>query len=166
MKRIFIVLSGILVFAGCGESDIGENVRVSECGGFEDRETVTFKEEEQKCDQLIIWEYDEAQNVLSILNQDVLLNCCGEHDIRIEKTGNNIEYTMIDNSVQGARCGCMCRFDYSADIKNVTEGEISLTVFTDVEEEEALETVWEEKINLSEGSGTILIKERSGMNCW
>ena len=165
MKRIFIVLSGILLFAGCGESDIGENVRVSECGGFEDRETVTFKEEEQKCDQLIIWEYNEKEEVLSILNQDVRLNCCGQHDVSIEKNGASVVYTMIDNPNFG-RCDCTCSYDYSADIGNVSETKIDLSVFTDVAENDGPESVWEGTIDLSEESGTIVVKERSGDDCW
>lgn len=34
------------------------------------------------------------------------------------------------------------------------------------EEHDSPETVWEGKIDLSEGVGTIVIKERSGDNCW
>ena len=173
MKKNLIILSGILIFAGCGgvdtdSSGIETNVSVSECGGFEDREVFSLNaKEETTCDQLIIWKYDETEKVLNIVNQDVLLNCCGEHDVEIKKTEDGkIEYTMIDNSMQGARCDCMCHFDYSADIKNVSGTEVNLSVFTDVEENEGPETVWEGTIDLSEGSGTIVVKERSGDNCW
>jgi len=144
---------------------VEENVQVSGCRGFNSQNLYSLNNE-PICDHLISWKYNKIENILSILNQDVMLNCCGEHDVRIEKTEDGIKYTMIDNSVQGARCGCSCLFDFSADVKIVSQGELTISVRTDVEENEGPEAVWEGKINLSEGSGTIVVKERSGDHCW
>ena len=200
MKRIFIVLSGILVFAGCGDADtsllskseydaesykqdavikdedvaedvdveaegVEENVRVSGCRGFDNSNTVSLKSV-QRCDQSIIWKYNNQEGVLNIVNQDIMLNCCGEHDVRIEKGYKSIKYIMIDNPENDARCGCSCLFDYSADVKIDLEDGRTLAVFTDIAEDEGLKEVWEGRINLSEGSGAIVIKERSGDDCF
>ena len=170
MKRILIILLGFMVLTSCGGVDTASSEvekNISECGGFEERAVFNFKaySEEMSCDQLVIWKYNKTEKVLNIVNQDVRLNCCGEHDIKIEKTEENIKYTMIDNPDHGARCDCMCYYDYSADIGNVSGTEINLSVFTDVAENEGTENVWEGKIDLSEGSGIIVVKERSGEMC-
>ena len=144
---------------------VEENVRVSGCRGFDNSNTVSLKSV-QRCDQSIIWKYNNQEGVLNIVNQDIMLNCCGEHDVRIEKGYKSIKYIMIDNPENDARCGCSCLFDYSADVKIDLEDGITLAVFTDIAEDEGLKEVWEGRINLSEGSGAIVIKERSGDDCF
>lgn len=174
MKNLIIMVSFVLMILSVGcegvnsSSDLAENVKTSECGGFENGVVTKLPGgETENCSQKLIWSYDESSGVLNIINEAVNLNCCGKHAVIIEKTGEDgYDFIMIDNSDHGARCKCMCFFDYSADIAGVDNSSVKLRVYTDIEEEEEKTLHWEGTLDMTQKSGTIVVKERTGEGCY
>jgi hypothetical protein len=170
MRNILICLTVLIVLSGCNDENLAENAKVSGCGGFKDEAfAISFKDETEldaKCDQQIIWKYDEQSEVLSILNKNVSLNCCGEHAVIIEKNhSNSYDFIMIDNSAGGGRCMCVCLYDYAADIKNISGKSVKLSIYIDTEEKKERQLFWEGDIDLTEKSGTIKVVEITGYPC-
>lgn len=89
MRNILICWTVLMVLSGCNDENLAKNAKVSGCGGFKDEAfAISFKDEAEldaKCDQQIIWKYDEQSEVLSILNTNIVLNCCGNQSIKIEE---------------------------------------------------------------------------------
>jgi len=170
MRNALIFLIVLIVLSGCNDENLAENAKVSGCGGFTDEAlTISFKDDAQldaKCDQQVIWKYDEQSEVLSILNKNVSLNCCGEHAVIIEKNhSNSYDFIMIDNSAGGGRCMCVCLYDYAADIKNISGKTVKFSVYIDTEEKKERQLFWEGSIDLTEKSGTIKVGEINGYPC-
>ncbi|HSW61099.1 MAG TPA: hypothetical protein VLJ60_09880 [bacterium] len=173
MKNLIIMVSFVLMIlsVGCEDvnssSDLAENVKTSECGGFESGVMTKLPGgETEDCSQKLIWSYDESSGVLNIINEAVNLNCCGKHDVNIEKTGEDeYEYIMVDNADNGMRCGCDCLFDFEADIAGVDNSSVKLRVYTDVEEEAEKTLYWEGTLDLTKKNGTVIVKERTGDWC-
>ncbi|MBP7432734.1 hypothetical protein KA996_04230 [bacterium] len=168
MRNALIFLMVLMVLSSCSDSNLAENVKTSDCGGFESGIVTKLPGGEvEDCSQKLIWSYDESSKILNIINEAVNLNCCGEHDVNIEKTGDNeYEYIMVDNADRGMRCGCDCLFDFGADIAGVDNSSVKLRVYTDVEEEEERTLHWEGPLDITQKSGTIVVKERTGEGCY
>jgi hypothetical protein len=169
MRSILIFSVFLALLSGCNNSNLAENTNVSGCGGFKDEVSVLgFKnevEQEPKCEQQIIWKFDEQTEVFSIINKNIPLNCCGEHDIIIKEKTEGYDFIMTDAPVRGARCGCMCVFDYAADIKNISGNSINLSIYIDTEENKGKDLFWEGTIDLAEKSGIIIVSELSSYLC-
>jgi len=71
MKMIYLLLifTMFLGVSGCSESNHDYSGKVSSCGGF-----VKKKTESASCFETLEWNY--ANNVLLIKNNQVFLNCC------------------------------------------------------------------------------------------
>lgn len=176
MKSFFICATVlILIFsAGCGETadggDLAEDIEISDCGGFESGIVTKLPPENDEdpvaeCDQLLIWKYDDSTDVLKIVNSKVQLNCCGVHDVSITLENGEYIYTMLDDQTKG-NCGCDCLFDFSANISDVTENTVKLTVKLSVEIENIdLRDVWSGTLDLTKKNGTVVVRERTGDDC-
>ncbi|HPG35117.1 MAG TPA: hypothetical protein PLG63_02170 [bacterium] len=169
MRNALIFLMVLMVLSSCSDSNLAENAKVSGCGGFKDEAfAISFKDETEldaKCDQQIIWKYDEQSGVLTVLNTNIILNCCGNQSIKIEENDGGYDFVMIDKSERGARCNCICLYDYTADIKNISGKSVKLSVYIDIEEEKERQLFWEGDIDLTEKSGTIKVGEINGYPC-
>ena len=172
MKCFFIgaVALVFVFFAGCSETDgnnIADNIKISECGGFESSAVTKLPgDETEDCSQLIVWNYNDSTGVLNVMNEAVRLNCCGEHSVAIEEINNGYEFNIVDRSEHGARCDCTCSFDFGADITGIDGSSVKLAVYTDVEEEEEKTLQWEGTLDLTQKNGTIVVKERTGDHCY
>lgn len=173
MKSFFICfVAFVFIFsAGCennlDNSNRADNVQISDCGGFESGAATKLPgDEAEDCSQLIVWNYDDSTGVLNVMNEAVRLNCCGEHSVVIVEGDGGYEFNIVDRSEHGARCDCICTFDFGADITGVDVSSVKLTVYTDVEEEDEKTLQWEGTLDLTQKSGTVVVKERIGENCY
>ncbi len=142
--------------------NIALNPLVSECGGFA---AATREGEDSYCgDDRLIWSVDSENGVINFTNQDVFLNCCGIHDVTVTLRDGVYVITEIDEPEEGgARCNCMCLFDFSVDMPLVDGNLITVRIdrlVTDVDGSPA--TAWEGEIDLTTGSGDIMIAENVG----
>ena len=156
---------------GDDPTNLGKNARSSECGGFDAALKIDNQDEvDDICgDERLIWTFDETSRTVSFLNQDVWLNCCGEHSITVSFDEESGVYEIAETDApemlggEPSRCHCMCLFDFAIDLPGVSSETIDLKLTRDeTDDEEERMTVWLGEIDLSAGSGDILIEENVG----
>ncbi len=178
-KHIGAALLSIVTIAACsgdmtGTSTSGTNPppsdftvapAISPCGGFKAGAKIPPSDPTTYCDaERLLWNYDATTKTLGVSNARVVLNCCGDHSIKVSKDGDVIVYTEIDApeaAAGGARCGCECVFDYAADISPVEPGMVSLRIVRDVTDAPPATTPWEGFIDTSTGQGSIIVSMES-----
>lgn len=180
----FVTVSALALsasFFGCsGDSDTGIRGSSSSCGGFgAGNESVAaalmiqsdavLSEVEQGCDEALNWTGDPATGSVTFVHTNNRLNCCGVRSIEAipMKDGAGFELAETDRSESGARCNCVCLYDFEVEVPvDQSAMHVKLTLW--VEEEESnpgRQVVWEGEIDLSAGFGSVLIRERNG-DCW
>ena len=142
--------------------NIGLNPRLSECGGFA---AIPRAGNDPACaDELLDWEVDAEDGVIHFTNTGVFLNCCGAHGITVALVQGVYVITETDDPhpVDG-RCKCMCMFDFAVDMPIVEATTIGVRIERLVAEDgETLATIWEGDIDLTAGSGEIVVEEDVG----
>ncbi len=161
-------LAGVLA-AGC--NSLPQEFGVSECGGFggEAHFAMTAAGDDDDtepgyCDaEVLHWTYTPALEELAIQNDRVMLNCCGNHSIAIRDDGGGaytITETDAPEGLDGARCGCMCNFDFALSAREIPEGPIDVTLVLDVTDSSSGPvTKWSGTIDLADGFGDIVVLE-------
>ena len=142
-------------------SSITQESTVSECGGF--AQPYGSGDGVGYCDaEVVDWAYDAETKTLSLVDSRIELNCCGERQSRIEKQGDRYVITqtdapeMIDG--QGARCGCMCVFDFALDAQGIDEAAIEVEVIRHVTDDgSGPQTVFTGTLDLSQGTGQAIV---------
>ncbi len=168
---IFTALTIMVVYCNplrdVERDDMGTGSSISDCGGFSllENRLATNEEDDMTRDEVLIWEYDAATKAVSLLNQNVWLNCCGEHDMHIVAGDNSTAYDIYetDQPERAGRCSCMCFFDYQITLPNVQDSPIHLKLIRWVEDNTPQqETIWTGELDLTETEGTILIQSDVG----
>ena len=167
MKQLF-TLPFFLIACSTNIGDLGVNGAVSECGGFSSSpkgpsgpDQDTGSSESYCADDVMSWAYDASEQTLSVLNKGVFLNCCGERAISVTQEDGTYVLTEQDQPEDGdLRCSCMCMFDYAVDVPDLAEGSIDVKLVRAIDD--AISTIWEGSLDLSEGSGEVLIEEDAG----
>jgi hypothetical protein len=170
---------GSLLLWGCGaevEKDPGSNplnatFDVSECGGFARAAKADLAP--GYCDaEVLDWSYDGASGKLSLSDKRVLLNCCGDHSVTVtQDSSGTFVITEIDAPQAqngGARCHCMCVYDFDASFSIYSAGGlVPIKLVRDVtDDNEPPKTVFSGQLNLSAGSGSeVLDTTDVGMWC-
>ncbi len=137
---------------------VGQNPRVSECGGF----NAKTRDDDSYCDaEFLRWSYNESSQTLSLLNQRVLLNCCGEHKFTVTHDRTRDVYVVdeLDQPKNGSRCRCMCTYDWSTDV-SVAPGTINLELARHVSDGDGRQVIWSGKIDVTETQGEVVISDR------
>jgi hypothetical protein len=123
------------------------------------------------CDaELLLWSYDAAAGELTLEDQRMELNCCGERSWTIEQVGEGYVATQIDapDSIDGmeTRCDCLCVFDFTLVASPVPEGLVDLEVRRHVTDTaEGPVTLFSGQLDLSAGSGEVLIDDTPSQFC-
>lgn len=168
MRTVAAAVAAVLGLAGCDGDGGGsggalaQQASVSECGGFA-QAALSVADDEAALDycaaEVIDWAYDAASRTLVLRNERVLLNCCGEHAIAAEPAeGGGLLVTETDDPDHGARCGCMCVFDFVLQLEDVDAAALPLTLERLVgDDEDASGTKWQGTIDPSQGAGTIVV---------
>ncbi|MBK9263987.1 MAG: hypothetical protein IPM54_29820 [Polyangiaceae bacterium] len=139
---------------------------ISECGGFiNSGAKIPMPDAATYCDaERLLWNYDAATKTLGLTNARIMLNCCGDHSVNVTRDGDTLVFTEVDApeaAAGGARCHCMCVFDYAADIIPVESGSISIRVVRDVTDAPPSKIAWEGTIDTSAGEGEVIINSES-----
>jgi hypothetical protein len=145
---------------------------ISACGGFvgsgSSMKIPPSPDPATYCDaERLLWNYDAAARTLGLLDARVQLNCCGQHSIDVEVVDGVHVVTETDAPEKlpdgdEARCNCMCVFDYAADVTPVDGSVISMRVLRNVTDQTpALTVVWEGTLDLSAGSGEVVVSSAS-----
>lgn len=147
------------------EQNIGNNAKISECGGFQTKNRQTLAEDEYCSDEHLLWSYDQDAHTVLFLNQDVWLNCCGEHTMSIEFNEDTKVYEIYETDKpvsEKGRCLCTCFFDFQIELSQIPSGVISVRLYRHVTDEGPQGLVWEGALDLSQGNGDVLIQEDVG----
>ena len=173
--RIFIISLLLFFTLSCDSESpvqtpdkISVNVsQISGCGGFAsaakrmDSGIPFTRDPSTYCNaERLHWLYDENTRTLSFLNSRVLLNCCGDHAITAAFEDGTL---VIAEDDQGGLCDCECIFDFFVEITGIFYGIITLRL--DLTVDDTTLTKWEGKIDLSKGSGEIIIDDNALENC-
>lgn len=147
-------------------SDISQQSVVSECGGFPSpMDSSGAGEPAGYCDaEVLHWSYDAVSEELVLTDNRIELNCCGVHDMTIEKQGDVYVVTETDTPEvfdgYEARCGCMCVFDYSLTADPIAEDVIQVRIIRNVtDDNQGLQLVFEGELDLRDGSGSVVIDD-------
>ena len=167
---ITITLVAGALIAGC--ITLPQESGVSECGGFGGEAHFAITEEAGDDDDIALgycdaevlhWTYTESISELAIQNDRVMLNCCGNHSIEITEDGAGaytITETDAPEGLDGARCGCMCNFDFALSSGEIPSGEIELTLVLNVTDDSSgPQTKWTGTIDLADVYGDIVVLE-------
>jgi hypothetical protein len=136
---------------------------VSECGGFAQPYDSGSGDQAGYCDAEVLgWTYDAATGSLNLVDSRIELNCCGEHESVIEKQGDRYVITQTDSPEmldgQGARCGCMCVFDFALAVQGIEEAVIEIEVVRHVTDDgSGPQTVFTGTLDLGQGSGQAIV---------
>ena len=149
--------------AGNTPQSVGVDPKVSTCGGF----AAANRDADPYCDaELLKWAFDASSGTLSLLDQRVLLNCCGDHEFSVTFDPARGVYTAtetdrpesIGSNGQGERCDCLCVFDWAIDVADVEPGTIQLELERhETDSAPSPHQVWAGAIDLSEVQGEIVI---------
>lgn len=152
-----------------GASALTQFQAVSECGGFVNKSgspgakiDPPVADPTTYCDaERLLWVYDAASQSLGLSNTRVLLNCCGDHTITVvEENGTYVinEKDAPEAAAGGARCNCMCVFDYTISVEPIPAGSLPIRLVLDVTDSGMPpKVVYEGSLDLSKGSGEIVI---------
>ncbi len=177
---VFFIISLLLFFTLSCDSEspvqtpdkISVNVsQISGCGGFTSAAKrmdsgIPFTiDPSTYCNaERLHWLYDESTRTLSVLNSRILLNCCGDHTITAALEEDVLLITEDDQPESGTgRCRCVCVFDFFIEITGISSRIVTLRL--DLKVDDTTLTKWEGKIDLSKGSGEIIIDDNALENC-
>ena len=61
-------------------ASLGQDSKTSDCGGF----PIKGDEPMLYCDsEKLVWSYSAGEQILSLANERILLNCCGDHSVQL-----------------------------------------------------------------------------------
>jgi hypothetical protein len=190
MKDTTLLALSILLLSACGgednapiepdqappkaEAPVPPFSEVSECYGFSEKKLSVFlpavKATVVPLDycaaERLYWRYDPVLKVVKLLNTRVMLNCCGDRSVSVQKTKSGYTVTEIDRplgylgsgSFAGARCLCECVFDFFAELKQVPPEMINLTLIRG-------ETVYSGTLDLTKKQGTLVLDPTALPHC-
>ena len=163
---LIVIAAFTLILAACQTSNnpdgISQNYAVSDCNGFGAAAPHVFKDNSNYCDaEILHWSYDASTQTLSLADNRILLNCCGDHEMFMTLEQGVYVVTERDAPQFGdARCGCMCVFDYTMEAHKIPLGQFPIRLVRDVTDwPEGSGIVYEGTLDLSQGSGAIVLDD-------
>ena len=141
---------------------IPQTYKISDCGGFDAATKADFAPTGYCDAEVLKWSYDAATGTLKLRDNRVLLNCCGDRTMTlVEKTDGSYEILEVDApeaAAGGSRCNCMCVFDLTMEASAIAGGTIQVTLSREVTDSASgAETIWSGQIDLSKGSGDVVV---------
>jgi hypothetical protein len=137
---------------------------LSECGGFAVTGGVAKADtaaDDYCAAEVLRWRYDATAGSLSLSDDRILLNCCGDHGIGAVIEDGAYVVTETDDPLEGGvRCHCLCVFDFALDVEGVPLDAIPVRLLRDIGE--TGETgIWEGTLDLTAGTGEVILDETS-----
>ena len=138
--------------------NLAMNSEVSSCGGFNLNRNRSLSEDES---EILAWDYNKSTQIVSFINKNVFLNCCGEHSLSIfyDSATNTYEIfekdsPFLENGFP-LRCNCTCNYDFKCDLPDISLEEIKVKVLRYVTDEAESPVVkWSGTLILSENHGS------------
>jgi len=139
---------------------------VSECGGFP-RTLETTERVDYCAAEVLVWSYEASAQKLTINDNRIELNCCGIHSSTIDKQGDTYVVSQLDAPEEhGARCSCMCVFDYTLSAEGIAAGVIKLKIVRDItDDEQGAQTIFDGTLDLDAGSGQVVLDDQPSNWC-
>ncbi|PIE17767.1 MAG: hypothetical protein CSA65_07650 [Proteobacteria bacterium] len=165
-----VALSCALILTACGgdpnatpdPTTVQAASSVSECGGFATR-SKSYEADSPAptpyCDaEALRWRYDAITKTLILSDDRVLLNCCGDHTVQVKEQNGVFVVHQKDAPEKGARCDCMCVFDYKTTLTGVSGGSIDIEIVREVTDEPGgAKPIWSGTLDLTRAAGEIVI---------
>jgi hypothetical protein len=83
--------------------------------------------------EVLRWRYDAASSALRLVDSRLLLNCCGQRAMRVERIDRMVELTEKDEpDASDRRCDSVCAFDFTVGIPDVPNGRLYLKLMRDI----------------------------------
>jgi len=161
---------GALLAAGCMPPGGNQEETISERGGFSDPEMRLAPEAEGDycAAEILRWRYDETTETLRVADGRVLLGCCGQRSVRVERVDGIVELTQVDEPEgAAARCEGRCAYDVAVAVPLVAQESLFLRVLRDVTDSQGGPTlVWQGTIDLGRSAGSIVLDaNHAGATC-
>lgn len=150
---------------GSADEPVTQTPAVSECGGF----AASADRALGYCDAEVLgWSYDAAALALTLANERVLLNCCGDRSITVAQQGSTLVITETDapEAATGSRCLCQCVFDFAVTLGGIAAGTYDFQLVRDVKDDAGgPRVVSTGKLDLAQGAGQVIV-EQSDVTPW
>lgn len=167
LPAVGLMLGGALV--GCGEftdsPGFRQSERLSPCDGFGGLVQPLRAEPPAYCEAGVLYFTHQADgDRLTLLDSRVLLNCCGEHHVRLELEEGVFVMRETDDPErlpgypEGVRCRCLCVFDFEVTAEGIPAERIRLRLERLVSDDASRSGLaWEGELDLTAGAGFVVI---------
>ncbi|WP_234023382.1 hypothetical protein [Sorangium cellulosum] len=154
-------MGAMLLLGACLEAEPAQTGSVSEAGGFvEPERRLALDGEESYCGaEVLRWRYDRASASLKIADSRLLLNCCGQRAMHVERIDSIYEITERDEpDATSRRCDSVCAFDFAVAIPEVSPGKVYVRLLRDVVDAQgSAELIWQGEIDVRKSAGEIVL---------
>ncbi|MCC6558487.1 MAG: hypothetical protein IT372_36580 [Polyangiaceae bacterium] len=112
-----LALAGALVASGCEPAGAALEESISDRGGFLDPELRLAPDPDGHycASEVLRARYDETFETLRIADARVMLGCCGQRSLTVQRVDSLIEITERDDP-DGGRCDTVCAFDFAVTV--------------------------------------------------
>lgn len=156
-----LAVVGGLVLGGCDSVDVSTEGSVSEAGGFADPERrLAGVGEDGYCNaEVLRWRHDPATNVLRLADSRLLLSCCGQRAMRVQRIDRMVEVTEKDEpDASDRRCDSVCAFDFTVGIADIPHDRLYMKLLRDITDAQgSAALIWQGEIDLARSAGEILL---------
>ena len=154
-----LAIGAALMAAGCEPGGVALEEGVSDRGGFLDPELRLAPDPEGDycAAEVLRARYDDAFETLRIADARVMLGCCGQRTLTVERVDNLIEITERDDP-DGGRCEPLCAFDFAVVVPAVAPTPHVIRLLRDVTDAQGgPELIWHGEMHAqldARGGGT------------
>ncbi|WP_437600658.1 hypothetical protein [Sorangium sp. So ce590] len=154
-------MGSLVLLSACLETEPAQVGIVSEAGGFvEPERRLAVEGEESYCGaEVLRWRYDRSSGSLTVADSRLLLNCCGQRVMHVDRIDSIYEITQRDEpDAANPRCDSVCAFDFAVAIPEVAPRKIYVRLLRDVVDAQgSAELIWQGEIDVRKLSGEVVI---------
>ncbi|WP_437578212.1 hypothetical protein [Sorangium sp. So ce887] len=159
--RALATVGSLVLLSACLETEPAQVGTVSEAGGFvEPERRLAVEGEESYCGaEVLRWRYDPSSGSLTVADSRLLLNCCGQRVMHVDRIDSIYEITERDEpDAANPRCDSVCAFDFAVAIPEVAPRKIYVRLLRDVVDAQgSAELIWQGEIDVRKLSGEVVI---------
>ncbi|HTN88375.1 MAG TPA: hypothetical protein VL242_32060 [Sorangium sp.] len=154
-------VGSLLLLGACLETEPAQVGVVSEAGGFVDPERrLAIEGDESYCSSEVLrWRYDRSSGALTLADSRLLLNCCGQRAMHVDRIDSIYEITERDEpDAANPRCDSVCTFDFTVAIPEVSPGKVYVRLLRDVVDAQgSAELIWQGEIDVRRSVGEVVL---------
>jgi hypothetical protein len=169
MKACWIAfaLCGAPLVAGCAPAGPIQEDSISEGGGFLDPEQRLASEPEPDycAAEVLRFRYDDLTETLRLADGRLLLSCCGQRSVTVQRVDSLLEVTERDDP-DGGRCDPVCAYDFTVAVPGVPTGHLAVRLLRDVTDAQGGPTlVWRGELDLPGDPGSVVLDDLPAPGC-